>query len=776
MARIYLDERDQEQSSSPSTGGRVYLDERDAPAVEQPAQSGFSLKSAFSNFISKVQGVGKSLAESTGINATIQDLNQETLDIYKQSELTSQLRTVSILQEKASKAKDEDTRNRFLEMARKASEQANTIASEVGGELKNKTDKQLRGQALQTGIDVGTALPLGIAAKGAQTAVEVAPKTLPAIFKAIAKSTGKGAAEAGAIGAPYGVAQSFAEGEEDPKEVIKNAIETAKNFAIFGGATNAVVGTLTAALAKFKKSPKVELKEESSPKKEEIVNQEPKTTAEKRKVSMADVSTNRDTIVPLKQPEIDVERPAVQDIKAPATQEPKSLTKEEFVTRVQARQAEAGTPKLEVPSQKKTPATKVEKEPKEPLVKKEDVPRETQVKVKNADERGTPRSENGKSLGDPVEGAVYYHGTVKENKASLLKSGFNPKLNKKGFAEQPEAFYIGDYKEASMYGDDMVGVRVKNGVKVKTLQMSSKEWAETVGKSKSKEETASALRELRKRGYDAINAGDEIEILNPKKFEVIEAKKEKSLYEQVTGKKPPEKKDTPSLKIPSQTKEEPTPSSKPKLEIPSQKKVEVKAPAPEKKASIPVKVDAKPIEGTEKTKTRGLSRGVEQKAVEKKLTEGFGSLPEYKGVSMKDQAEKAYKIVDENPEYAKQIAMGTARPPEGVLPESVFIAVENEAIANGDAALLQALATQSTRVGEATTMGQRIRVLAERNPDSPVANIKDVASSREKLFEEQTGKKVKDEKKAVKSEVKEKMKKEVPTKEDWGKFLDDIQC
>lgn len=160
------------------------------------------------------------------------------------------------------------------------------------------------------------------------------------------------------------------------------------------------------------------------------------------------------------------------------------------------------------------------------------------------DKHGTPLSQNGKSLGDPVSGGVYYHGTVKENKPSLLKNGFDTAMNKKGFAEQPEALYVGSYSEASMYGDDMVGVRVKPGQEIKTLSSSSKEWAETVGKSTNKEETAAALREMRSRGYDAINNGNEIEILNLKKFEIIDAKKEKSLYEQVTGKKPPTNNDS----------------------------------------------------------------------------------------------------------------------------------------------------------------------------------------------------------------------------------------
>ena len=155
------------------------------------------------------------------------------------------------------------------------------------------------------------------------------------------------------------------------------------------------------------------------------------------------------------------------------------------------------------------------------------------------DKHGTPLSQNGKSLGDPVEGGIYYHGTIKENKPTLIKNGFDPGQNKKGFAEQPEALYVGSYSEASMYGDDMVGVRVKPGEKIKTLSINNNEWGETIGKSKSAEQTGAALRELRSRGYDAINSGNEIEILNLKKFDIIDAKKEKSLFEQVTGKKPP---------------------------------------------------------------------------------------------------------------------------------------------------------------------------------------------------------------------------------------------
>lgn len=158
------------------------------------------------------------------------------------------------------------------------------------------------------------------------------------------------------------------------------------------------------------------------------------------------------------------------------------------------------------------------------------------------DKHGTPTT--GSSLADPVEGGTYYHGTITANKPTLLKSGFDIAHNKKGFAEQPEAFYFSDYPGASMYGNDMVGVQVKPGQTIKTLSSASQEWADTLGKSRGTNEAAKIMKVLRSKGYDAINYGNEIEVLNPGKFKIIDTQKTKSLYEQVTGKNPEDYKKT----------------------------------------------------------------------------------------------------------------------------------------------------------------------------------------------------------------------------------------
>jgi len=144
---------------------------------------------------------------------------------------------------------------------------------------------------------------------------------------------------------------------------------------------------------------------------------------------------------------------------------------------------------------------------------------------------------------------------------------------------------------------------------------------------------------------------------------------------------------------------------------------------------------------------------------------------------MKDQAEKAQELIRRDYEQAKRMAMGDELPPEGVLPESVFVAVENRAIKEGDVATLKDLATSSALTAEATVMGQRIRTLGERDPESPVKAISDVAKAREKEALRKT--KAKDIKKAKKAEVdkiKKSVKKLSPTKETWADFIKSIQC
>ncbi len=181
----------------------------------------------------------------------------------------------------------------------------------------------------------------------------------------------------------------------------------------------------------------------------------------------------------------------------------------------------------------------------------------------------------------------------------------------------------------------------------------------------------------------------------------------------------------------------------------------------------------KPV-GTGEVKTSGLAQGVEAKAVKDKLTKGFGDLPQYNEMNIKEQTDKALELLKNDPEKAYRVAMGQESSPEGLHPESVFIALEDKATREGDVATLRDLAN-STLTSEATAMGQRIRTLAERSPDSPVGAIREV----QKVREDVANKKYKDigqEKQNIKSEIKSEIKKVRATKETWQSFIKSLQC
>lgn len=72
-------------------------------------------------------------------------------------------------------------------------------------------------------------------------------------------------------------------------------------------------------------------------------------------------------------------------------------------------------------------------------------------------------------------------------------------------------------------------------------------------------------------------------------------------------------------------------------------------------------------------------------------------------------------------------------------------------------------------------MGQRIRALSERDPESPVAAIKSIARTREGAVKA----KVKDTAKA-KKQISDTIRKEVarvrPSRETWASFVSSLEC
>lgn len=136
-------------------------------------------------------------------------------------------------------------------------------------------------------------------------------------------------------------------------------------------------------------------------------------------------------------------------------------------------------------------------------------------------------------------------------------------------------------------------------------------------------------------------------------------------------------------------------------------------------------------QGTGPDRTHGLSRSVEEKAIENQLVDNLGELPEYASLNMKDEAQKAINFKDSDWQKAVRVAKGHEEAPEGVHPIAVFMAVEKEAQERGDVNLIRDLAFSELRK-RVTQAAQDLRILRDRSrlDTSAVDRLQDVVDYR----------------------------------------------
>jgi hypothetical protein len=130
------------------------------------------------------------------------------------------------------------------------------------------------------------------------------------------------------------------------------------------------------------------------------------------------------------------------------------------------------------------------------------------------------------------------------------------------------------------------------------------------------------------------------------------------------------------------------------------------------------------------TKTSGVATSIEQKAVEKNLTEGLGELAEYTPITIKEQAKQAIDLIKNDFTRARSVVLGESPLPHGLRGASLLTAMEDHAIRTGNVSLLQDLA-RSPLTAETSVHAQELRLLAERNPESPLAAIQKISRVRE---------------------------------------------
>lgn len=140
----------------------------------------------------------------------------------------------------------------------------------------------------------------------------------------------------------------------------------------------------------------------------------------------------------------------------------------------------------------------------------------------------------------------------------------------------------------------------------------------------------------------------------------------------------------------------------------------------------------------------------------------------YNQMNKEDTIAKAAAYVSSNEAEAIAVLRGESEAPAGIPPEALYVALTQ--VSKSDLTLATKLASL-----QATALGQRISLLSEIDPESPVTIMKDIIKVREEAFSKRNkGQSPAKEKSKVVKEIKQKA--EVPSNAEWVSFVDSIKC
>lgn len=169
----------------------------------------------------------------------------------------------------------------------------------------------------------------------------------------------------------------------------------------------------------------------------------------------------------------------------------------------------------------------------------------------------------------------------------------------------------------------------------------------------------------------------------------------------------------------------------------------------------------------------GNAARIEAVALEKKLTDTMGDLPQYKSINMKEQATEAVNLIARDKQLALDVIDGKTHPPGNLKAQSVHQALEDLAIKERDGALLTKLAKSNVNT-ELSESAQNLRIAAERDPHSAVEQIRQIRDARLKRAEKRAKTSVSKYAKDVKKKVDAATPK--PSKQDWKSFVEELTC
>jgi len=217
------------------------------------------------------------------------------------------------------------------------------------------------------------------------------------------------------------------------------------------------------------------------------------------------------------------------------------------------------------------------------------------------------------------------------------------------------------------------------------------------------------------------------------------------------------------------------PGGRPGIDYPA--KIE-KVQDVDKKGASPVQQQMQLFDTNGKTKVGETARKMEALAVEKGLTKGF-DLKQQSVKNLKDEFAAVDSFISKDYQGAVDIAMGKKTAPEGLNAVSFLKQLEEKALQEGDVKTLRDLATKSALHDEAIKeSGQTLRILREREPNSPVTKMREVVKAREEAVKKKTkGRSPEKVKSKMKSQIKKRISKpKIVKPKTWTALIDELTC
>jgi len=174
------------------------------------------------------------------------------------------------------------------------------------------------------------------------------------------------------------------------------------------------------------------------------------------------------------------------------------------------------------------------------------------------------------------------------------------------------------------------------------------------------------------------------------------------------------------------------------------------------------------------TKTTRASKRLKEQVIANDIDIEFGELPQYRTVSLEDQAKKANELLESDPARINRILSGAENPPDDILIGSVYNAAKRKALEEADVdSLLRLSKSEASEL--ASVFGQQVKAFDDglRNTIDIVDVIRKVREVKYNTYTKKTGVNASPAIKRIKKEVPPLVKVEDDA---WVSFINNLEC